>query len=221
MLGTSKLMRNLWSVFWLQEFVLLPGAYMTKRPQVFRQLLQLCSQRTLFPTSCTLLTGWFQSICSKVETFISLHPFCSPPESPLKICLSARWCRNEAVGASSQKVHTVVQLSWVTGPSVKTMCRLCVLSAPLPEMRPQEDISRATEHRHFPSGSVQRSFNIGGLKLGTEEVFSPGSSWKHPLPAIPKLAWADKHLKNLVSFLYFLSSSLHLPRHSSCLLLWN
>lgn len=37
--------------------------------------------------------------------------------------LSARWCRNEAVGACSQKVHTLVQLSWVTGPSVKTMCR--------------------------------------------------------------------------------------------------
>lgn len=47
-----------------------------------------------------------------------------PPKPALKdLPLSARWNTNETVGASSQKVLTAVQLSLVTGPSIKAVCR--------------------------------------------------------------------------------------------------
>lgn len=168
MLGTSKLM---WEISEVssdsQEFVLLPGAYMTKRPQVFSSCYSFAVRERSSQTSCTLLTGWFQSICSKVETFISYIPSARLLNllwrSASQCTLMQKWS-SRCLQPEGPHGGTVIL-------SNRAFCQnhvpLCVLSAPLPEMRPQEDISRATEHRHFPSGSVQRSFNIGGLKLGT------------------------------------------------------
>ena len=107
-------MKSLRSIFWL------PGVCpwsMTKWPQVFSSCCSFAVRESSSQTSCTLLTGWFQSdsICSKVETFISYIPLLTSWISLEDLPLSARWRRSEAVGACSQEVHTVAQLSSVTG----------------------------------------------------------------------------------------------------------
>lgn len=90
-LGTRKL---IWEVSEVssdsQEFVLLPSAYMTKWPQVFSSCPSFAIRESSSQTSCTFLTGWFQSdfICSKVETFISYIPSARLLNLPWRICLS-------------------------------------------------------------------------------------------------------------------------------------
>ena len=108
-----------------QEFVLLPSAYMTKWPQVFSSCCSFAVRESSSQTSCTLLTGWFQSdsICSKVETFISYIPSACllnlPRRSASQCTLMQKWS-SRCLQPGGPHGGTII---FSYRPSIKAVCR--------------------------------------------------------------------------------------------------